>query len=83
MKLNPQPQEQIFVVNQMAGCADGALFGVAIVGQPIQNCRTTGSAVFDQLALIAQAFLAGALAAGALVCFSIKARAVSSNLRPS
>ncbi len=70
-------------MNQMAGCADGALFGVAIVGQPIQNCRTTGSAVFDQLALIAQAFLAGALAAGALVCFSIKARAVSSNLRPS
>ena len=70
-------------MHQLALCADGALLGVAIIGKPIQNCRATGSAVFDQLALIAQAFFAGDLAAGALVCFSIKARAVSINLRPS
>ena len=70
-------------MDQMACAANSPLLGIAIVWQPIQNCRTTGSAVFDQLALVAQAFLAGDLAADTLVCFSIKARAVSSNLRPS
>ncbi len=70
-------------MDQMACAANSALFGIAIVWKPIQNCRATGSAVFDQLALVAQAFLAGDLAAEALVCFSIKARAVSSNFRPS
>ena len=68
---------------QLALGADGALLGVAIIGKPIQNRRATGSAVFDQLALIVQAFFAGVLAAGALECFSIKARAVSISLRPS
>ena len=70
-------------MNQVARCADSTLFGVAIIGESIQNCRTTGSAVFDQWALETQAFFAGALAAGALLCFSISARAVSSSLRPS
>ena len=70
-------------MDQMARAADSTLFGITIVGKPIQNCRATGSAVFDQLALIAQAFLADDLAAGALECFSIKARAVSISLRPS
>lgn len=68
---------------QLALGADGALLGVAIIGKSIQNRRATGSAVFDQLTLKAQAFFAGALVAGALECFSINARAVSSNLRPS
>ena len=70
-------------MNQIAGCANSALFGVSVVWQSIQNCRATDSAEFDQLTLIAQAFFAGALAAGALVCFSIRARAVSKSLRPS
>ncbi|MEN9721688.1 MAG: hypothetical protein RIT13_2393 [Pseudomonadota bacterium] len=70
-------------MHQLALGADGALLGVAIIGKSIQNRRTTGSAVFDQLTLIAQAFFAGALAAGALECFSISERAESSNLRPS
>lgn len=70
-------------MHQMTCSADGALLGVAIVRKPIQNRRATGSAVFDQLPLIAQAFFAGALVAGALACFSINARAVSINLRPS
>ena len=70
-------------MHQLTLGADGALLGVAIIGMSIQTRRTTGSAVFDQLALIAQAFFAGALAAGALECFSISERAVSSNLRPS
>ncbi len=70
-------------MHQMTFSADGAKLGVAIVGKPIQNRRATGSAVFDQLTLKAQAFFAGALVAGALECFSINARAVSSNLRPS
>ena len=70
-------------MHQLALGADGALLGVAIIGKSIQNRRTTGSAVFDQLALIAQAFFAGVLAAGALECFSISARAVSISLRPS
>ena len=68
---------------QLALGADGALLGVAIIGKSIQNRRATGSAVFDKLALIVQAFFAGVLAAGALECFSIKARAVSISLRPS
>ena len=68
---------------QLALGADGALLGVAIIGKSIQNRRATCSAVFDQLALIVQAFFAGVLAAGALECFSIKARAVSISLRPS
>ena len=75
--------EGVFVVHQLTFGADGALLGVAIIGKPIQNRRATGSAVFDQLALIVQAFFAGVLAAGALECFSIKARAVSISLRPS
>ncbi len=70
-------------MHQMTFSADGTLLGVAIVGKPIQNRRATSSAVFDQLSLIAQAFFAGALAAGALACFSVNARAVSINLRPS
>ena len=70
-------------MHQMTFSADGTLLGVAIVGKPIQNHRATISAVFDQLSLIAQAFFAGALAAGALACFSVNARAVSINLRPS
>lgn len=70
-------------MHQLALGANGALFGVAIIGKSIQNRRATGSAVFDQLTLKAQAFFAGALVAGALACFSINARAVSSNLRPS
>jgi hypothetical protein len=70
-------------MHQLTLCANGALLGVAIVGQSIHHHRATGSAVFDQLSLKAQAFLAGALAAGALECFSINARAASINLRPS
>ena len=70
-------------MDQMTRATNSSLFGIAIIGESIQNCRATGSAVFDQLALIDQAFLAGDLAAGALECFSIKARAVSINLRPS
>ena len=70
-------------MDQIARAADSTLFGVTVIGESIQNCRATGSAVFDQLALIAQAFFAGDLAAGALKCFSIKARAVSISLRPS
>ncbi len=70
-------------MHQLALGADGALLGIAIIGKPIQNRRATGSAMFDQLALIAQAFFAGALAAGALECFSLNARAVSISLRPS
>jgi len=75
--------EGVFVMHQMTFSADGAELGVAIVGQSIQHRRATSSAVFDQLSLIAQAFFAGALAAGSLACFSINARAVSINLRPS
>ena len=70
-------------MHQLTLGADGALLGIAIIRKPIQNRRATGSAVFDQLALIAQAFFAGVLAAGALECFSINARAVSISLRPS
>ena len=70
-------------MHQLTCSADGALLGVAIVGKSIQNHRATGSAVFDQLPLIAQAFFAGALVAGAFEYFSIKVRAVSINLRPS
>ena len=70
-------------MHQVTSGANGALLGVPIIGKSIQNRRATGSAVFDQLALIAQAFFAGALAAGALECFSINARAVSISLRPS
>ena len=70
-------------MHQLTLDANGALLGVAIIGESIQNRRATGSAVFDQLTLKAQAFFAGALVAGALECFSINARAVSSNLRPS
>ena len=67
----------------MTNSTDGPLLGIAIIGEPIQNCRATGSAVFDQLSLVAQAFFAGALELGALLCFSIKARAVSISFLPS
>ena len=73
----------IFVMNQMTLTAHSPLLGVPVIRESINNCRATGTAVFDQLALIAQAFLAGDLVAATLVCFSINARAVSINLRPS